>query len=246
MSNSSDLDTFYTPTPTTTGAIQPEALDRPADSLKQKWVTQLTAQEEGRVAQVAQGNAAADDTYRARLSQKLQPWMHDEMLQLSEQLILFANIFFSRFHSLLPVMHVPSFKPTTVNSLLFVSICLVWQPLSSWESILAHSCSDALSMVQVAIIGQTFAILSGRPKNLVLADILHGTVMAWARESNKNALLIPASLERMDPNGADVDEQWNRWIDQEQRRRVEIALNIHDAELSNLMHHESIRRHRRN
>jgi hypothetical protein len=99
-------------------------------------------------------------------------------------------------------------------------------------------------MVQAAIIGQTFAILSGRPKDLVMADVLHGTVMAWARESGKNALPRPSGPESIDLNGADLHEQWIRWIDQEQRRRVEIALNIHDAELASLLHHEPLRKHR--
>ncbi|KAL2821311.1 fungal-specific transcription factor domain-containing protein [Aspergillus cavernicola] len=274
ISSMGDYGTFYTPTPTHTRSI-PEAHDLPADNVKRKWFTRLSVLEEAQASQTAfsirgdffgQGNIAADENYRAGLSQRLQPQMHDEALPSSDQLNLFANLFFSRFHSLLPVVHVPSFKPTTENSLLFVSICSVGSLfvgssyavaqgtrlferlnkaiLASWESILSHSCSDALSMVQAAIIGQTFAILSGRPRDLVLADVLHGTVMAWARESNKNALPPPSDPEIMFTNDADIDEQWSRWIDQEQRKRVDIALNIHDAELASLLHHEPIRKHR--
>jgi hypothetical protein len=244
----------------------------PIDIVQQKWFTRLSVVEDGnpapqsalngRLGCLSQGNVIADEHYRAGLSQRLQPRMHDEPLPSLQQLHLFMKLFFSRFHPLLPVVHAPSFKPSTENSLLFVSICsvgslFVGSPyavaqgtrlferlnkaiLASWESILSRSCSDALSMVQAAIIGQTFAILSGRPRDLVMADVLHGTVMAWARQCNKGPLGSPYGF---DPNGDDLEEQWSRWIDREQRRRVEIALNIHDAELSSLLRHEPIRKH---
>ncbi|KAE8381495.1 hypothetical protein BDV26DRAFT_289347 [Aspergillus bertholletiae] len=275
MSGLADIGSLHTPTATSTRAIPTETDGLPANNVKQRWFTLLTVQEEMGPPQTTfsnhsggfgQGNVAADENYRVGLSQKLQPRMHDETLPSAEQLNLFANLFFTRFHSLLPVVHVPSFKPTTENSLLFVSICSVGSLfagspyavaqgmrlfdrlnkaiLASWESMLSHSCSDALSMVQAAVIGQTFAILSGRPKDLVLADVLHGTVAAWARESDKKALPAPSDPKDMAFDGADIEEQWSRWIDHEQRRRVEVTLNIHDAELANLLHHEPIRKHR--
>lgn len=275
MSNFGDQGALYTPTPTFPRAIPAGVGSSPSDSVKKKWFTRLSASRNAgpdgpdtnnRSGLFGQGNIVADESYRADLSQRLKPRMHDEALPSSEQLNLFAKLYFSRFHPLFPVVHAPSFKPTLENSLLFISICSVGSLfvgssyalaqgvqlyerlnkaiLASWESVLAHSCSDALSMVQAGILGQTYAVLSGRPKDLVLADVLHGTVMAWARESNKNALPSPIRGDDMTWNGADVDQQWSRWIDREQRRRVEIALNIHDAELASLLHHEPIRKHR--
>ncbi|OJJ96270.1 hypothetical protein ASPACDRAFT_54647 [Aspergillus aculeatus ATCC 16872] len=263
-----DTGPFLTPTSMQTAEL-------PGDVVKRRWFTRLTVPEDTPASQnnsgtrggeVGQGNLAADETYRAGLSQKLQPRMHDEALPSAEQLNLFANQFFTRFHPLLPIVHVPSFKPTTENSLLFISICSVGSLfvgsshavaqgnrlferlnkaiLASWESVLARSCSDALSMVQAAIIGQTFAILSGRPKDLILAGVLHGTVMAWARESDRSALPLPVTPRGLDLDEACLGEQWSRWIDREQRLRVKIALNIHDAELASLLHHEPICKHR--
>lgn len=274
-SNFVDPGTLSTSTPTFLRAIPAGVRSSPADSVKEKWFTRLSGFRNGGpngpsskncCGLFGQGNIVADESYRADLSQRLQPRMHDGALPSSEQLNLFAKLYFSRFHPLFPVVHAPSFKPTLENSLLFISICSVGSLfvgssyaiaqglqlferlnkaiLASWESILANSCSDALYMVQAGILGQTYAVLSGRPKDLVLADVLHGTVMAWARESNKNALPSPISPDDVTWNGINVDEQWSRWIDHEQRRRVEIALNIHDAELASLLHHEPIRKHR--
>ncbi|CEL01368.1 hypothetical protein ASPCAL00952 [Aspergillus calidoustus] len=270
-----DVCTLDTSTPILTGAMPTHPQQQPADHVRQKWFTRLTVEEgmwnaqsafTNRGSSMGQGIVAADENYRAGLSQRLQPRMHDESLPSSDQLNLFANLFFSRFNSLLPIVHLPSFRPTMENSLLFISICSVGSLfvgsasavaqgirlferlnkaiLASWEAILSNSPSDALSMVQAAVLGQTFAILSGRPKSLVLADVLHGTVMAWARESAKTALQVPSDPRTLDPTRNDLDEQWSRWIDHEQRRRVEIAFDIHDAELASLLHHEPLRKHR--
>lgn len=211
-----------------------------------------------------QDQANASESYRVGLSQKLRPRMEDEALPTSEQLNLFAKLYFQRFHPLLPVIHAPSFRPTAENSLLFLSICSVGSLfvgssravsqgariferlnkviLASWESFLSQSKPDALSMVQAAILGQTYAILSGKPKYLVLADVLHGTVAAWAREANR--LGSHCHRSRNLSNETDLEGSWYSWIDGEQRARVQVALNIHDAELATLLHHQPIRCHR--
>ncbi|PYH86794.1 hypothetical protein BO82DRAFT_412613 [Aspergillus uvarum CBS 121591] len=255
-----DAGAFLTPTSTQTAEL-------PADIVKRKWFRRLTNPEDMPAPQNNSGrDLAADENYRTGLSQRLQPSMHNEALPSAEQLNLFANQFFTRFHPLLPIVHAPAFRPTTENSLLFISICSVGSlfvgslhavaqgsqlferlnkaNLASWESDLARSCSDAWSMVQAAIIGQTFAILSGRPKDLILAGVLHGTVMAWAREADRNALSLPSAPRDLDLDEASLDDQWSRWIDREQRLRVKIALNNHDAELASLLHHEPICKHR--
>lgn len=50
--------------------------------------------------------------------------------------------------------------------------------LASWESFLSRSQPDTLSMVQAAILGQTYSIMSGNAMFLVLVDVLHGAVFA--------------------------------------------------------------------
>lgn len=48
--------------------------------------------------------------------------MEDGVFLTSEQLNVFANLYFRRFHSLLPIIHVPFLAPCAENSLLFLSI----------------------------------------------------------------------------------------------------------------------------
>ncbi|KAJ5381824.1 uncharacterized protein N7496_004252 [Penicillium cataractarum] len=241
------------------------------DTVKRKWFTHMLpsiqkqpSEEFSETGPIWQGQTNANESYRVGLSQKLRPRMEDEALPTSEQLNLFAKLYFHRFHPLLPVIHAPSFRPTAENSLLFLSICSIGSLfvgssravsqgeriferlnkaiLASWESFLSQSKPDALSMVQAAILGQTYAILAGKPKYLVLADVLHGTVAAWAREANR--LGSHCSQSRNISNETDLEGSWHLWIDTEQRARVQVALNIHDAELAMLLHHQPIRSHR--
>ncbi|KAJ5360347.1 hypothetical protein N7517_009538 [Penicillium concentricum] len=241
------------------------------DTVKRIWFTHMSPSDENRPSREFAGTGAnwsgetnTNESYRAGLSQKLRRPMEDEALPSSEQLNLFAKLYFHRFHPLLPVIHAPSFRPTAENSLLFLSICSIGSLfvgssravaqgsriferlnkaiLASWESFLSESRPDALSMVQAAILGQTYAILAGKPKYLVLADVLHGTVASWAREANRLGALCSQSQDIL--NSADIERSWHRWIDSEQRARVQAALNIHDAELAALYHHEPIRSHR--
>jgi hypothetical protein len=86
--------------------------------------------------------------------------------------------------------------------------------------------------MQAAVLRQTFAILSGRPKDLILADVLHGTVVAWARKSNKHSQSGHLNQNSIDFEKNGIAGQWHHWIGMEQRGRVEAALNIHDAELA--------------
>ena len=237
------------------------------DAVKQIWFTHMEhPHDRDYLAASSQlpGQKNANEMYRAGLSRKLRPYMEDEVLPSLDQLNLFAKLYFHRFHPLLPVIHAASFRPTAENALLFLSMCSIGSLfvgsaravmqgsriferlnkaiLASWESFLSQSRPDALSMVQAAILGQTYAILAGNPKYLILADVLHGTVAAWAREANRLGSIRHRSHDPTDYT--DLEGRWHQWIDSEQRARVQVALNIHDAELAILLHHQPIRSYR--
>ncbi|KAJ5388590.1 hypothetical protein N7509_011131 [Penicillium cosmopolitanum] len=241
------------------------------ETVRRKWFTRMSPPREHHSSRdfpasgpTLTSHTNTNESYRAGLSQKLRPRIQDEALPTSEQLNLFAKLYFHRFHPLLPVIHTPSFRPTAENALLFLSICSIGSLfvgssralaqgariferlnkaiLASWESFISRSHPDAFSMVQAAILGQTYAILAGEPKYLVLADVLHGTVVAWAREANRLGDLRHCTGDFLDEN--DMDSSWHRWIECEQRAQVQVALHIHDAELATLLHHQPIRNHR--
>ncbi|OKL61069.1 hypothetical protein UA08_03341 [Talaromyces atroroseus] len=111
------------------------------------------------------------------------------------------------------------------------------EPLPStdflWESYLVRGAPDALAMTQAILIGQTFGMLSGNPRHLVLVQMFHGTVIAWARRQNifdrvTSIDVSPASVK------SDLEGSWRRWIHNEEKRRVAAGLRIYDGELAEL------------
>ncbi|KAM0542640.1 hypothetical protein ACHAPJ_012719 [Fusarium lateritium] len=88
-------------------------------------------------------------------------------------------------------------------------------------------------MIQASLIGQTFGLLSGRPRDLLLVQTFHGTVIAWARREN---MFRRGTLERKLSMHADhdPDKSWKEWVQQEEESRAAAAICIHDAEFSAL------------
>lgn len=99
-------------------------------------------------------------------------------------------------------------------------------------------------MIQAALLGQTFAITSGVPARLNLAQAYHGTIVAWARQGKmfkeKPESIAEVSME-VDP--ADLDIAWRSWAQSQQRIRLVLGVQIHDTELAVIFHHEPLLRH---
>lgn len=116
--------------------------------------------------------------------------------------------------------------------------------VNSWDRYLTRSSAESLSMIQASLLGQTFAILSGVPARLNLAQAYHGTILAWARQGKlfkeKPGDLVEGSTN-MDPT--QLDRAWRSWAESQQRVRLVLGLQIHDAELAIIFHHEPLLRH---
>lgn len=116
--------------------------------------------------------------------------------------------------------------------------------MNSWDRYLTRSSIESLSMIQAALLGQTFAILSGVPARLNLAQAYHGTLIAWARQS-KMFKERPESMAEasLDMSPTQVNKAWSTWAQSQQRIRLVLGLQIHDAELAMIFHHEPLLRH---
>jgi hypothetical protein len=116
--------------------------------------------------------------------------------------------------------------------------------VNSWGRYLTRSSTESLSMIQASLLGQTFAILSGVPARLNLAQAYHGTILAWAQQAKlfkeKPGDLAEGPIN-MDP--AQLDRAWRSWAESQQRIRLVLGLQIHDAELAVMFHHEPLLRH---
>ncbi|KAF4632368.1 hypothetical protein G7Y89_g5752 [Cudoniella acicularis] len=198
------------------------------------------------------------DKFRFSIAQRLRAHVNDEPLPSTNFLNLSARMYFTKFSPIFPVIHSQKFRPSPKNSLLLLSITSIGSLLlgskgaagqgtriferlnkailASWEKILVSDSTEALSMIQAALIGQTFGLLSGIPKHLAIVESFHGTIIAWARRCGMFSCQEDRpQLEHL--SGPELEDAWKTWA------RTVIGLYIHDAKISSMFHHEPFLRH---
>ena len=181
-----------------------------------------------------------DDNFRTRVSLRLKPRTNDDPLPSNNFLNLSVQMYFTKFNTVFPVIHGQTFRPTPKNSLLLLSICSVGSLLigskgaaaqgvriferlnkailASWETTVLSDPSEASSMIQAALIGQTFGLLSGDAKHLAIVEAFHGTVVAWARRCNM--FRYRRDIPQVDGlTGSELDHAWKAWARSEETVR---------------------------
>lgn len=244
--------------------------DTPHPNLEQIWFTRMQEsnnsrpQSHGMTPEPGQMQAEINEDYRRTLHRRLQINVLDPSLPSSDFLNLSIRSYFARFHPVYPVIHAPTFRPSKTNSLLLLSICSIGSLftgsthgavqgtqiferlnkaiLATWEQLMARNTEEATPMVQAALIGQTFGLLSGDPKHLATVEAFHGVVISWAR-TRKMFNIKHGSVPEMDQDVPNLDAAWREWAKQEELIRLVLGLHIHDAELAAIFHHEPFLRH---
>ncbi|RWA05793.1 hypothetical protein EKO27_g9302 [Xylaria grammica] len=205
-----------------------------------------------------------DEAYREGLRYKLQPCPSNTALPSADFLNLCIKLYFVRFNPVFPIVHAPSFRPSSENAILLLSVCSVGAlfmgsataaaqgrkifqtlnkaNLSSWDTYIRRDAREWRSLVQASIIGQTFGMLSGQPDNVCMTESFHGTVIAWARQGGFFKIK-DAPLPRIDEPETNKEDIWRRWVDAEESVRLVLALYIHDSEFATTFHHEPLLRH---
>ncbi|KAN0099851.1 hypothetical protein V8E51_013626 [Hyaloscypha variabilis] len=237
---------------------------QPNDLVSKQWFTRLPPQS-SHVQSRAGSEAPSEqfhvnERYWDKLSQTLVPRFIDPSIPPAEHLNLYLQLYASKFHPMLPVIHLPTFRPNSRNSHLLLSMCslgslFIQYPtaaiqgrgifervnkvvLASWETHLFSNKIEALVIVQTALLGQTFGMLSGKAKDMTMIDAFHGTLLVWAR-----TLGVPReavfSLPAHDITDDEKDRLWREWAHAEQQLRLGLAVLVHDAELASLLHRES-------
>ncbi|KAJ5754648.1 hypothetical protein N7533_004191 [Penicillium manginii] len=121
------------------------------------------------------------------------------------------------------------------------------EPLPSteflWEKYLLGGKAEALAMTQASLIGQTFAMLSGKPRDLLTLQTFHGTVTTWARLHKMFETKRPADHLRTFLDTRTPEEAWRTWVQAEERSRVAAGLHILDTEISELILTHPLMRH---
>lgn len=232
---------------------------KPLVDLQQSWYTHLDKDEptvSGSASPLPGQNHEVDDNYRQSLHRRLQIRVLDQNLPSTDFLNVCVRVYFKRFHPVFPVIHAATFRPSKTNAVLLLSICsigslLTGHPsavqrgvqlferlnkaiLSHWETLMRRGPNENFAMIQAAVLGQTFGLLSGQAKHLVLVDTFHGTIIAWARR----AKIFQTPHRPSDHQ--DLETRWREWVHTEEAIRIALAVRIHDAEIANTLHHETL------
>ncbi|TGJ82310.1 hypothetical protein E0Z10_g6450 [Xylaria hypoxylon] len=211
-----------------------------------------------------QGQDQVDEAYREGLRYKLQPCPSNTALPSADFLNLCIKLYFVRFNPVFPIVHAPSFRPSSENAILLLSVCSVGAlfmgsataaaqgrkifqtlnkaNLSSWDTYIRRDAREWRSLVQASIIGQTFGMLSGQPDNVCMTESFHGTAIAWARQGGFFKIK-DAPLPSTDEPEINKEDIWRRWVDAEESVRLVLALYVHDSEFATTFHHEPLLRH---
>ncbi|KAH6971261.1 fungal-specific transcription factor domain-containing protein [Ilyonectria sp. MPI-CAGE-AT-0026] len=243
-------------------------------AIQDTWFTTLSLNVVGCVsAGQSDDQDRVDEAYRQRLSHRLHPRPSNTVLPSADFLNLGIKLYFLRFNPIFPILHTPSFRPSSENALILLSVCSVgtmfmgsasaaiqgrkiFQTLNKailasryshiepkWDRYIRRDAREVLSLVQAATIGQTFGMLSGQPSDLCLTESFHGTVIAWARQGGFFRTKHPAMTYADDPDMANNEQRWKDWIYAEGSIRLVLGLHVHDSEFATTFHHEPLLRH---
>ncbi|KAF1931943.1 uncharacterized protein M421DRAFT_55363 [Didymella exigua CBS 183.55] len=235
------------------------------DQVQRLWYTRFCHNDTpGRAKNANQSHDGVDEAYIQDLSVQLRPPIGDSVLPSADFLNLCVKLFFVRFNTIFPLIHAGSFRPSSGNSLLLLSICSIgalfvgstsaaaqgrkiFQALNkaclaSWENYVGGDVQEMLALVQAATIGQTFGMLSGHSHDVYMTDCFHGTVIAWARQAGFFKIKDSMHTIKSGPHGS-LSEAWKSWVCAEESIRLVLGLHVHDVELASRFHHGTMLRH---
>ncbi|KAE9372561.1 hypothetical protein N431DRAFT_558369 [Stipitochalara longipes BDJ] len=204
-----------------------------------------------------------DDEFRMRACQRLRNPLNVDPLPSTGLLNLTVKMYFDTFAPLFPILHRHTFRPSPENAplLLLMSAlgCLLEGEIASvhgiriferfiksvmalWDSTLRSDLHEAISLIQAAVLAQTFGMLSGVPRHLEMVDSFHGTVIAWARRLNMfQQINTYPKLENK--SNTDLDNAWKLWARSEEMLRTALGLYILDTQIASICHHDPLLRH---
>ncbi|KAJ6442529.1 early growth response protein [Purpureocillium lavendulum] len=247
------------PTPHMQFASPPKSL------IQRKWHTFSEGPSSGYITpDVNEDRRSVDEICHRDLTERLQPRLQTGSLPSTTFLNLCIQAYFANFHPVFPIVHAPTFRPQKHNGLLVLSICSIGSLflgssratsrgismferlhksiLASWDTCMASSAHSNLLALQASAVGQTFGLLVGRPKDLTQVEMFHGCLVAWARKLrlfDRDEFDVDVSQLK----GRELESAWKEWIKCEIKRRIVLAILLHDAEISGLFHHDRLLRH---
>lgn len=201
-----------------------------------------------------------DDHYRKVVQRQLRGIPTNDAVPSTAFLNRCIRLFIEKFSNLLPIIHLPTFRPTESNAWLLFAMCTVGSQLvgtseaashgqrmfdslnravlTSWSTLFNNK-RDSLTILQAVVIGQAFAMMSAKPSHLLTAQAFHGTlIFGYQRVAKTLNKLNPPGEENLSP----ASEKANYEMARQVLSRIGDALRIQDAELALLCHQAPLMR----
>jgi len=161
------------------------------------------------------------------------------------------HTFTTRLWPVIPIIHLPTFKPAQTHPLLLLSICSLGALADGSKQALCYAerlfegvqkamlisfspdrvyDKRIIPALQAAVIGQTYAILSGKAEHLLTAQALHGVLFVCVRTCY-NVLSGSQPSPKPAPDSIQAKD-WDKWVRAQTIIRLLNALHVHDGEIA--------------
>lgn len=191
---------------------------------------------------------------RLMIEQRLKQFPSSDVVPSTAFLNRCLRLYIDKVLPLLPIIHLPTFRPSETNALLLVTISALGSQLvgtqdaalrghdlyermhsavlASWMSMIDGS-QDRLAVLQAVVLGRVFAMLSSRRRHLVAAQAFHGALIHSYR-----------TCKRQHSHRTRTGQSsWGEWIKDQELQRLDSAIRILDVELSLLCHQAPLMSH---
>lgn len=197
------------------------------------------------------------DVSRDALASSLKQQIPDTTLPSTRFLNRCIHIFSTRLWHLIPIVHLPTFYPAQANPLLLLSICSLGALAEGSQDALYQAerlhkavhkailvstrpeetspIEQTLAALQAAAIGQTYALLSGKPSDMMIFQLFHGT-LGFAAAALEKALPRAHLAGPSTTSEASTGQDWKAWIQTQSVIRLLNAVHLHSGEISSIVH----------
>lgn len=243
-----------------------ESISRPRTSqnISRQWFTRLSRNDQySDQAPPPTGPstpATTDQEFsRDALASSLQQRVPDTTLPSTQFLNRCIHLFTTRLWQVVPIVHLPTFRPAKTNPLLLISICSLGALADGSQDALYHAerlfegvhkailvssspnhvvRDQTLAVLQAAVIGQTFALLSGDPSHLFIFQSFHDTLFI-AVKAFQDTLVPLSTIDDLTTTKESCEQEWREWILEQTIIRLLNAIYVHNGEFSSIVHKPS-------
>ncbi|KAF2650068.1 hypothetical protein K491DRAFT_707764 [Lophiostoma macrostomum CBS 122681] len=169
--------------------------------------------------------------------------MRDHPLLSLSCLQTYCDLFFTRFNTTYPLIHMSTFDPSHVDTLLLASVLLLGATYGEKDAhqlavcihdvlrpqIFANagfSAKPELWVLQTILLVECFGKSRAGQKQHDMSHLFHGLLINLIRRSDCQSIKPPTLAEATD----DLEDDWRTWVDAEQKKRLAFLCFMWDTQ----------------